>query len=250
MKIVLLLAGRGRRLGPITEKRNKCLIRLEGKPMLGHLVERFLFNGLDEIVPIIGYDAERVLNYLTKNFGKKIKLTPIFNPKYEVANNMYSLWCARSILDGDSFVLCNGDLILNKYIIKKLINSHDDSTIMLDIQNKYKDIDSPGTLIESDRILDIGRHISIKDNGGYAIGLYKFGSALSSIYFNKVKNMLDANMYQAGFHDPLITLLKSCPVYRDSTDGLSWTDIDEKEDIPKAQGLLKTILMEENHESV
>lgn len=217
---------------------------------MGHLIDRFLFNGLEDIIPIIGFDGEGVINYLNTEYNGKLKLTPVVNPKYAVANNMYSLWCAREILNGKPFFLCNGDLILNKFIINRLINSKHESAIMLDTRNKHKIIDSPGTIVKKRQVCDIGRHIPNKKNGGYAIGLYKYGEYLSSAYFTEVERMLEMNMYQAGFHDPLITLLKSISVYNESTDGLSWTDIDTKKDIPKAQGMLKTISIEENDESV
>ncbi len=247
MKVVLLLAGRGRRLGYITDKQNKSLIKLLNKPLLGHLIDGFLFNNLNEIIPILGYDSQGIMNYLNEYYGKDLKLTPVFNQKYEETNNMYSFWCARELLDGKAFILCNGDLILNKFIIKKIMNAHQESAIMVDILNKSTDIDSPGTIVSNGRILDLGRHIPKENNGGYAIGLYKFGSMLSSAYFREVKKMLAENQYQAGFHDPLITLLKSYVVSNISTDGLSWIDIDVKEDIPKAKGVLRNILVEENN---
>ena len=250
MKVVLLLAGRGRRMGSLTQENNKCLTKLLDKPLLGHLVDKFIFNGIDDIVPIVGYKGEGVLKYLNTEYNGRLKLTPVFNPKYEVTNNMYSLWCAKDILNSKSFLLCNGDLIVNKIIMNKLINSNHESAIMLDSMNKQKLIDSPGTIVKNGRIFDIGRHIPNSSNGGYAIGLYKFGGHLSTAYYMEVERMLKMNMYNSGFHDPLIPLLKSSSVYMESTDGLSWTDIDEKEDILKAQNILQKIMVEENDESV
>jgi len=241
-----LLAGRGRRLGSITKQNNKCLIKLFDKPLLGHIIDRLLFNNLSDIIPIVGYHSQTVINYLVDNYAELLTLSPIINPKFEETNNMYSLWCAREILDGNRFILCNGDSILNKYVIKKLINSKYDSAIVLDTKNKHKAIDSPGTIVKNGRIFDIGRHIPRKNNGGYAIGLYKYGKNLSSAYFKEVEIMLEKNMYQAGFHDPLITLFKSNFVYRVNTEGLSYTEIDTKEDILKANSVLNRILSEEN----
>ena len=59
--------------------------------------------------------------------------------------------------------------------------------------------------------------------------------------------MLEKKMYQAGFHDPLMTLLKSNSVYHVSTEGLRYTDIDDKKDIPKAKHIFNKVLLEENN---
>jgi len=250
LKAVILLAGKGRRLGELAKIRHKSLIVLGDKPLLGHLIDGLLYCGLDEIIPIVGHNKEEVLKYLKDNYSNKITISPVINPKYKTANNMVSLWCAKHFLNNKAFILLNGDLVLNKLIIKKLLNSSHESAISLDIKNKNKAIDSPGTIIMNNRIFDLGRHIPNENNGGYAIGVYKFGKALSSKYFLEVEKMLEKNMFQAGFHDPLIELFKINKVNSVGTGGLTWTDIDTKEDIPKAKSMLEKIIKEESDESI
>ena len=70
MKVVLLLAGRGRRLGAITKQNNKCLIKLFDKPLLGHIIDRLLFNNLSDIVPIVGYHSQTIISYLVDNYDE------------------------------------------------------------------------------------------------------------------------------------------------------------------------------------
>jgi len=242
LKVVLLLAGLGRRLGNITRKHNKCLIELNNKPLLGHLLDGLIFNNLHDIIPIVGHDGNSIIKYLNDNYAGKIECNPAINSEYKKTNNMYSLWCARQQLDGKPFILCNGDSIIDKRIIKRLVDSSGESEIVLDVQNRHKAIDSPGTILRDKRILDLGRHIPLSENGGYAIGLYKYGKDLSTAYFGEVEKMLGQDMLQAGFHDPLLPLLSAFNVQKVSTGGLLWTDIDTAEDIPKANKICSMIM--------
>ena len=246
MKVVLLLAGRGRRLGDITKSKNKALIELLGKPILGHLLDRFLLNNLGDIIPVVGYDKDKVIEYMCTYYGKDINLIPVINPRFEKTNNLYSLWCAKDILANDSFIVCNGDLILNKVIIANLLDDEHKSCIAIDDKNKDNFIDSPKTIIRDGRIYDLGRYIPHEQSSGYAIGLYKFGKELIDAFFAEADKMFEKSMYNAGFHDPLIPLFGKYEISWVSTNGLSWSDIDTPQDIPYAQRVLEKILLEES----
>lgn len=247
MQIVLLLAGIGKRLDEITKHKNKSLIKLIDKPLIGHLLDRLVANNQKEVLIIIGHKGKGIVDYIDSNYKGIFDLKIVENEKYKETNNMYSVWCAKQFIKGKEFILCNGDIILNKFILKEIVKSNGKSEIMLDIKNRSSEIDSPGTIIKNNRIHDLGRHISKNDNGGYAIGLYKFNSALSIAYFNEIEKMLRDNKYNAGFHDPLISLFQNYEVSPASTNGLSWTDIDTKEDISRAENLLREIIFEEKN---
>lgn len=247
MQIVLLLAGIGKRLGEITKHKNKSLIELLDKPLIGHLLDRLVSNNQKEVLIIIGYKGKGIVNYIDSNYKGIFDLKIVENKKYREANNMYSVWCAKEYLKGKEFIICNGDIILNKFILKEIVKSNEKSEIMLDIKNRLSKIDSPGTIIKNNRIYDLGRHISKNDNDGYAIGLYKFNRDLSIAYFNEIDKMLQDDKYNAGFHDPLISLFHKYEIFPASTNGLSWTDIDTKEDIFRAENLLQKIIFEEKN---
>jgi choline kinase len=249
MKIILLLAGKGRRLENLTRNRHKAFISLNGTPCLNHLLDRLLSAGATELIPVLGFDSEAVYALIGERCNSRIKITPVFNLKYEVTNNLGSLICAREYVEGDPFVVCNGDLVINKNIIKNLIESDNESAIAVDDSKKDPSIDSPGIKVIDGRVYDLGRHISFKRSGGYAVGVYKFGRRLSSIFFPKAEQVFAKNP-NAGFHDPLIPLFKDYPVYVCSTKGRSWMDIDKKEDISIACNLLQNIKNEEEHEIV
>lgn len=247
MKVVFLLAGIGKRMGELTKDKPKCLIELNEKPLLEHLLDKFIANNIKDFVLIVGYEKDKVVDFINQKFKDKININIIYNKKFKEANNMYSMWCAKDTLKGEEFLLCNGDIVVNKEIIKNILDSPKSPAIMLDTQNKGKVIDSPKTIIKNERITDLGRHIAIENNGGYAMGMYKFDEELSEAYFKEIDRMLKNNQYDAGFHNPLIELFSKYKVSYVSTNGLSWTDLDTPEDIPRILEVLNKIKIEENN---
>ena len=245
MKVILLLAGKGRRLGEISRNRHKAFILLDGKPCLNYLLAGLLRSGATELIPVLGFDSEAVCALIGRTCSGRIKITPVVNARYEETNNLGSLLCARKNVEGDSFVVCNGDLVINGNIIKGLIETTWASAIAVDDSKRDASIDSPSVRVIGRRIYDLGRHIPFALSGGYAVGVYKFGKRLSSAFFNAAEQIFTRNQ-NAGFHDPLAQLFGDYPVYVSSTKGRSWMDIDKKEDIPAACDLLQEIRSEES----
>ena len=147
MRIVLLMAGVGERLGPFTRNSHKSLVPLSGKPLIAHLIERFIENGQRRFVAIVGHQREEILDFLAAEYGAEIELTTVDNPKYDQANNIYSMWCARDVLAGETFILCNGDSVLSGSIISSLLSEPEASSIAVDDLRKAEIIESPRGIV-------------------------------------------------------------------------------------------------------
>jgi choline kinase len=234
MKAVFLVAGKGRRLKEITTNNHKALIELDELPLLHHLIENCIYAGITEFVPIVGHCSDDILSYFKNDFSTKIKVDYVKNDKYDETNNLYSLYCARDILEGEEFLLCNADIIIDRDIIKGIVEKKGISAIAIDDYNYDEAIDSPGIIMNDDKISDLGRHIPFNKNEGYAIGVYKFNKELSKLFFKEAKEMLDDDI-NTGFHDPLPNLFHTTDIFKHKTNGRLWTDIDTFEDIKKAK---------------
>lgn len=236
MKAVILLAGMGRRISKDIPHKHKALIEVYKKPLLGYLVEALLKAGITEIVPVLGYKSGSVKKYLINNYGKKIKITPVYNKIYSHTNNLYSLYSAKKHLINKSFLIVNGDLALDARIVKNVLKRKNISEIVID-DTKFFHIDSPGTLIVGKRILDLGRHINPNKNCGYAVGVYKIDSKLSTDFLKVSKEVLRKDI-NAGFHDPLRLLFRKRKIMSCSTKGLLWSDIDSITDLEKIRYII------------
>lgn len=239
VKVVILLAGKGRRMGAMTDNAHKALVKIHGTPALGHLVNNLIYSKVDEIIPIVGHCSDQILSFLD-DYSDKVKVTPVFNNKYNETNNLFSLSCAKDQLKGNQFVVCNGDVLLDREILRGVVNKDGLSAIVVDDTPKKEPIDSPSVIVEDGRIYDLGRHISFEASNGYAIGVYKFSRELSRAFFEEAVKMLDKDL-NAGFHDPLPNLFQKFSVYKHSTRKYLWTDIDTFEDIEKARNLHEQI---------
>lgn len=241
MKVVILLAGVSRRMGEATRNSHKALTLLDSHPLLYHLINNFMDVGLNDIIPILGHAEKKIDAYLSTNFPSTLQVHPVYNKHYNTRNNLYSLYCARSILQGEEFILCNGDLIFDPEILNSLNNYRNESAIAVDDLRKDEIIDSPSVLMKGERISDLGRHIAHAQNEGYAIGIYKFSSQLSAALFEVAENMLDTNP-DAGFHDPLPELFQNEVVRKCSIGENLWTDIDTPEDVELARQIHSRIM--------
>jgi choline kinase len=241
MKVVFLIAGKGRRLKKITENNHKALINLDKQSLLNHLIENCIYAGLTNFVPIIGHCGDMIINEFKKSFSKNIETTFVKNEKYNETNNLFSLYCAKEVLKGEDFILCNADIVFDREIIKSICSMDNLSSIAIDDFKYSESIDSPGIIMRDNKIIDLGRHIKFEDNMGYAIGIYKFNKELSNAFFDEAEKMLDKNI-DSGFHDPLPKLFNMFNVYKCKTKNKLWTDIDTYDDINKAKKIHNYIL--------
>jgi len=203
MNAIILAAGEGKRLRPLTNDRPKCLIEFLGKTLLERQIEIFNKCGIKDICVVTGYNSHMFKN---KN------LEYIKNNDYETTNMLKSLFCAeKKILK--STIVSYGDIIFEEEVLRKLINSKDDFSVIIDKNWKKiwelrfnNPIDDAESLIlnEQNYITEIGKKVNnvSRINGQY-IGLMKFqdeGIEKIKSYFKKCEK---------AYHEEKINLLNS-----------------------------------------
>ena len=184
MKVIILSAGEGKRLRPLTNEQPKCLVDLFGKSLLQWQLELFQDLGITDITVVKGY------------LGNKINLPNITyfqNLNYDTTNMVETLFCAREKLDG-SVIVSYGDIIFEQSVMKKLMSSDEDISVVIDknwkslwnarFDNPENDAESL-VLDEDGFITNIGQKIKNLDEiQGQYIGLMKFQD-------KGVKNLID-----------------------------------------------------------
>jgi len=94
MKAIILAAGIGRRMRPLTDDCHKTLLEVGGKTIMGRILEGLLANGITEAYIVTGYRADDVEDYVTREFGD-LQCTFIRNEKFASTNNIYSMALLR-----------------------------------------------------------------------------------------------------------------------------------------------------------
>ena len=116
---LLLAAGMGSRLFPLTKSSPKCLTLVNEKSILERLVENLKKQGFKRLVIVTGYKNECIVDFLGSRSGD-MSIEYIYSPLYRTTNNIYSLWMARNIIN-EPFVLLESDLVLNTSLLNEMV---------------------------------------------------------------------------------------------------------------------------------
>lgn len=119
-KAVILCAGRGSRLYPLTNFMPKSLVKVNGLSFLDNAVQNLIKTGYKELVIVIGYQGQ-IIRQEVEKYETDIKITIVENPEWESTNNIYSLWMAKEELFGD-VTLIEGDIFFNEEVLNELNN--------------------------------------------------------------------------------------------------------------------------------
>ena len=116
---LLLAAGTGSRLFPLTKSSPKCLTLVNEKSILERLINNLKKQGFKRLVIVTGYKNECIMDVLGSN-SEDLSIEYIHSPLYRTTNNIYSLWIARNIIN-EPFVLLESDLVLNTSLLDEMV---------------------------------------------------------------------------------------------------------------------------------
>jgi choline kinase len=174
LKGIVLCAGRGARLQPLTDDRPKCLIEFDGRVLLGLCLDSFRASGIEEIVLVTGYKRELVERFVAER-GER-GLTFVTNERYAETNTAYSLNLALRVMDA-GFVLANGDVLFDRTILRDLIACPVPNCVAVDTDIPL-DAEEVKVIVRDGRVSDIGKDLDPSRSLGEAIGLYKIHHGL------------------------------------------------------------------------
>ena len=130
MQAVILAAGQGVRLRPLTDHRPKCLVEVGGKPILQYQLEALGEAGVRECIIVIGYEAAQVRDAFGTRF-RDLSITYVENEVFEATNNIYSLWLARREMS-DDLLLLEGDVLFEPDLLTDLLDLPHENTAVVD----------------------------------------------------------------------------------------------------------------------
>ena len=237
MKSIILAAGKGERLRPLTNDRPKCMVELDGIPIIQYQVESMQRNGIININACVGYMQEMI---------QVEGISKYFNPHYDKSNMVYTLFCAEEILQGD-VLITYGDIIFNDSVLQKLLLSSADISVVIDSNwRQYWDARMDNPLEDAEtlklgqdgNIIEIGQKTTTyEDIQGQYIGMIKIsGSALMKVrsYYHSLDKaifydgMNYDNMYMTSFLQLIAdNLLPLVPVFTEN----GWMEIDTPTDL-------------------
>ncbi len=245
-KVILLVAGEGKRLRPYTLDRPKCMVEIDGVSLIDRQLTVLKAEGLDNIVMIGGYKAD-----MLKRDGIKLKI----NSRYYETNMVWTLFSAVEELEGD-VIVSYGDIVYSQEILQALLKSKADIALTIDKEwegywreRNENPLDDAETLKfrEDGTISEIGKKPkSLDEIEGQYMGLMKFSAVgvkqIKDIFHmavnndkllgRPVENAYMTDLLQAGIE--LDKKIVGVPVYG------NWIEVDTVSDLQSSM-LLKRV---------
>jgi L-glutamine-phosphate cytidylyltransferase len=173
MKVIILAAGKGERLMPLTKNTPKPLLDMgNGNTLLEEQLHRMSESGaIDEIVLVIGYLADQVEAKLKMHINNGLKVRTIFNPFYEVSNNLMSLWLAKHEMNSGDFMITNGDNLFAPDVFAGLTTVEDDGIYLAISAKSEFDYDDMKVSLNGGSISKVSKQIEDADAKAESPGL-------------------------------------------------------------------------------
>lgn len=181
MRAIILAAGRGSRLAPLTDDRPKPLVEVLGRSLLLRTLDRLREVGIDDsdVILVTGYRAD-MIDAVVEREG--LRCRQVFNPRWHDWNNFYSLLVAREALGGAAFLQFDGDVVFDAQVLPRML-AGPSTSLAVELQANMGPepmkvvVGADGYLRELSKTLDPARAI------GEYIGITRIDAAVSELLF-------------------------------------------------------------------
>lgn len=235
MKSVILAAGLGTRLRPITDSVPKCMVQVNGDCIIDKQIRNLHEAGIKDICVVAGYKAEILRQHIEKNFAG---VTVVENTRYSETNNMYSLYLTRKFIDGDEFLLMNADVYMDGRIISGIQKLPLGSYIACD-RSQY--LEESMKITVCDGIVDhISKKISEADAYAVSIDVYRLSKDGGQKLFNEAIETIENRHDENSWTEVALDKIFSNTTFRPYVINGRWFEIDNHCDLATAETIFAT----------
>ena len=234
MKAIILAAGLGTRLLPITDQVPKCMVEVNGIPIIDNQLDGLLRHGVTDVAVVSGYKADVLAAHLEARYPS-VRIIP--NRRYAETNNMYSLFLAKDFLlgDADGFLLMNGDVYFDHGILEGLLKGADRSLVACDRRGYLEE--SMKITLANGRINHISKSISEQDHYAVSIDVYRISSADGVALFAEIEDTIVNRGDERSWTEvALDRVFDKCDFRPYVIDG-RWVEIDNHDDLMLAESV-------------
>ena len=244
MNAVILSAGQGKRLLPLTANKPKCLLSIEGQSIIEWQIDELAKSGIDRISVVVGYHADRIEQLLHKRYGP-YRVEVIYNPTYSWADNLLSCWVAREEM-GNDFVLLNGDTLFESAVLRRLMNAPVQPVTVVTHKKPHYDADDMKVSLQGDRLVNIGKKLAADKVDAESIGMILFREKGPLMFRKAVEKALqDPSSIKKWYLSVIAGMAQSIPVWTISANGLKWCEVDFPADLKQASRVVRAIYQDD-----
>ncbi len=238
MQAIILSAGQGTRLSPLTADIPKCALRLGDRAVLEWQIDALRENGVNDIVVVAGYKAEKVKKMLDGRYGKGT-IQIVFNPFFEVADNLASCWMVREKMEGD-FLLINGDTLFEPALAERLLQAPRQPITLARDEKPHYDDDDMKLILDGDQLLSIGKKLPMDKVHGESIGMIRFLPEGAGLFRQTIDRLMyDPASLQRWYLSVIDEIAaETGAVWTCSIQGMAWAEIDYPLDFKHAEAMV------------
>ncbi len=238
MRAIVLSAGQGKRLLPLTASRPKCLLEVaDDQSVLDLQLGALARGGIEHTTVLVGFGAEHVEHDLAEHRFGEMEVTTLYNPFYAITDNLATCWIARVAMT-ENFILLNGDTLFEDSLLRRVLDAPQEPiAVTVDRKPEYDADDMKVTLDTDGRLIAIGKKLPLHTVDGESIGMLRFQGTGVQTY----RDALDLAMRQPEslrnwYLSVVNELAQKIAVQTISIEELWWSEIDSPEDLDAVRG--------------
>lgn len=247
MKCVLLAAGIGKRLRPVSRALPKCLLPVGGKPLLERTLSNLRTSGVRDIILVTGYKARQIRTFVHDRFPRH-RITFVHNDRFETTNNAYSLSLCKELVGGEEFILLDSDILFGKGLLPFLLTrKRKPNRLAVRVRGSH-DLEEIRVKINRwDHIVAIGKKVPLGETYGESIGIGVFSSGASERLFQILQERVKAGPGRREFYEASFQLLvdERHRIWAVDTSRHPSAEIDTPDDLGYAEEIILPLLKHE-----
>jgi choline kinase len=237
MKALILAAGMGKRLKPITNKIPKTLIKIGNKPILGHILTNIQKCGIKDVVIVTGYKDDLIHKYVGSGEKWGLNVNYCYNKWYKSTENIFSVQLASRELKDDDFVLINADDLFSPIILSRLIDANGEIVLAVDGEGTVGSEEMKVSIDKHDRITGVSKRLDPEESYGEDIGVMKFSQYGGKAFFEMIERIIEEKgthfYFQEALH--LLSTSQSYPITYVDIEDEPWIEVDDHFDLKWAK---------------
>ncbi len=258
MQAVILAAGMGKRLKDLTRDNTKCMVKVNGVPLIDRMIAQLAKFDLSRIVIVTGYEGNKLRQHID-SLNCDIPIVYINNPIYDKTNNIYSLSLSKDYLVSEDTLLFESDIIFEDEVLNSLVNDERDTLALVDKYQPWMD----GTCLKldsNDNIISFisGRKFDFNNTDGCykTVNIYKFSKHFSETHYVPFLMAYQEALGQNEYYEQVlkvISALDDAEIKAKRLNGQKWYEIDDVQDLDIAEALFcdddfgRVCMMEERY---
>lgn len=240
MKAVILAAGRGTRLEPLTTHIPKCLVEVGGVTLLDRMVARLTEAGIERIVVVTGHGHDAVERHLAAAGDPRVRAAQtVFNDRYSDWGNYYSLLVAEEAVSGDDFIALDGDVLLGAGVLERLLAATGDLVLAVDRSVELGDEEMKACLDESGRVRALNKRMEPSEACGEFIGVERINTGAAGRVFDELRRMTRDGETHEYYERAFERLAGDIAIEAADVSGCVWCEIDDARDLERATGIVE-----------